>query len=259
LHLGAGVGSAVTWVVPDVLSVWKLGHGHEAYYLDAVAAGVEDYYVGGEAPGRWVASGRTQFGLEGDVDADDLRAVLSGCDPRSGTRLGQPHTVPGFDLTSARRQLETSEQRAERLQREITAVDASQHRRTSYLATHHADRLQLGQIERQLDDRLRTQVNRVIKEPPNYIIKTLGPRPHNTATDRVWVRTVIEIEKHRLEHGITDQRTPIGPEPVDFAAHNNWQRVSWTIEDAIQSVTPCVAGAERTPAPARGPELGISL
>ena len=39
-----------------VLSMWKLGHGQEAYYLEAVAQGVEDYYVGGEAPGRWIAS-----------------------------------------------------------------------------------------------------------------------------------------------------------------------------------------------------------
>jgi hypothetical protein len=77
--------------------------------------------------------------------------------------------------------------------------------------------------------------------------------------NRVWVRAVIEIEKHRLEHGITDLRTPIWPEPVDLAARNNWQRVSWTIEEAIQSVTPSVAGAERTPTPTRGPELGISL
>jgi hypothetical protein len=87
LHLGAGVGAAVTWVVAVVLSVWKLGHVQEAYYLDAVAAGVEDYYVSGEAPGRWVASGGTTLGLAGEVDADDLHAVLSGCDPKSGTRL----------------------------------------------------------------------------------------------------------------------------------------------------------------------------
>ena len=46
----------VTPAVPAVLSVWKLAHGQEAYYLEAVAQGVEDYYVGGEAPGRWIAS-----------------------------------------------------------------------------------------------------------------------------------------------------------------------------------------------------------
>ena len=82
-----------------MLSVWKLAHGQEAYYLEAVAQGVEDYYVGGEAPGRWIASSDTMIGLAGKVSPDDLRAVLAGHDPWSGTRLGQPHKVPGFDLT----------------------------------------------------------------------------------------------------------------------------------------------------------------
>jgi TrwC relaxase len=67
--------------VPTVLSLWKLAHGQEAYYLEAVARGVEDYYVGGEAPGRWIASSDTLLGLTGEVSADDLRAVLSGRDP----------------------------------------------------------------------------------------------------------------------------------------------------------------------------------
>ena len=34
------------------MSLAKLGRGSEGYYLDAVAKGAEDYYVGrGEAPG----------------------------------------------------------------------------------------------------------------------------------------------------------------------------------------------------------------
>ena len=86
-------------VVPAVLSVWKLAHGQEAYYLESVAQGVEDYYVGGEAPGQWIASSGTTIGLAGEVSPEGLRAVLSGRDPSSETRLGQPHKVPGFDLT----------------------------------------------------------------------------------------------------------------------------------------------------------------
>ena len=82
-----------------MLSVWKLAHGQEGYYLDAVAQGVEDNYVGGEAPGRWIASSDRLLGLSGQVTPEALRAVLAGRDPESGTRLGQPHRVPGFDLT----------------------------------------------------------------------------------------------------------------------------------------------------------------
>lgn len=82
-----------------MLSIWKLAAGQEAYYLNSVADGVEDYYTGGEAPGRWTASSSKLLGLAGLVDADDLHTVLEGRDPQSGSRLGQPHKVPGFDLT----------------------------------------------------------------------------------------------------------------------------------------------------------------
>ena len=84
---------------PAVLSVWKLAPGQEAYYLEAVAKGVEDYYVGGEAPGRWIASSNHLLGLDGIVDPDALHHVLAGDDPSTGTPLGQPHKVPVYDLT----------------------------------------------------------------------------------------------------------------------------------------------------------------
>jgi len=85
--------------LPAVLSVWKLAPGQELYYLEAVAKGVEDYYVGGEAPGRWIASSNQLLGLDGIVEPDALHHVLAGHDPSTGTQLGQPHKVPGYDLT----------------------------------------------------------------------------------------------------------------------------------------------------------------
>ncbi len=85
-----------------MLSCSKLGAGQEGYYLDSVAQGVEDYYLGhGETPGRWMGSASVLLGLEGDVDAPGLRAVLEGRSPVDGTRLIQARKdrVPGFDLT----------------------------------------------------------------------------------------------------------------------------------------------------------------
>jgi conjugative relaxase-like TrwC/TraI family protein len=85
-----------------MLSISKIGAGQEAYYLDAVAQGVEDYYLGhGEAPGSWAGSATELLGLAGQVHADDLRAVLEGRDPRDRVRLIQARKdrVPGFDLT----------------------------------------------------------------------------------------------------------------------------------------------------------------
>jgi conjugative relaxase-like TrwC/TraI family protein len=88
-----------------VLNIGKLRKGGELYYLNSVAKGVEDYYVGsGEAPGYWLAGGAKDLGLAGPVGEADLRAVLNGFHPKSGNRLTNGHQskrerVPGFDLT----------------------------------------------------------------------------------------------------------------------------------------------------------------
>jgi hypothetical protein len=70
-----------------VLSVWKLAPGQELYYLEAVAKGVEDYYVGSEAPGQWIASSNHLLGLDGIVKPDALHHVLAGHDLSTGTPL----------------------------------------------------------------------------------------------------------------------------------------------------------------------------
>ena len=85
-----------------MLSIGKLGRGQENYYLETVAKGAEDYYVGrGEAPGRWLGTVTSELGLDGRVNAEDLRQVLAGVGPSSGERFarGGEHRVPGFDLT----------------------------------------------------------------------------------------------------------------------------------------------------------------
>jgi conjugative relaxase-like TrwC/TraI family protein len=86
-----------------VLNIGKLRPGGEAYYLNSVAKGVEDYYLGpGEAPGYWLASGAQDLGLLGEVTEAALRNTLGGTHPVSGEELVPPRRgerVPGFDLT----------------------------------------------------------------------------------------------------------------------------------------------------------------
>jgi conjugative relaxase-like TrwC/TraI family protein len=88
-----------------MLSIGKLGKGAEGYYLQAVASGVEDYYLGsGEAPGQWIGQGSARLGVSGVVAADDLRAVLDGRCPSSGRSLvavRRPDRLRGLDLTSS--------------------------------------------------------------------------------------------------------------------------------------------------------------
>ena len=51
-----------------MLSIGKLSPGRADYYLDTVAKGAEEYYLGsGEAPGRWIGRGAERLGLTGEV------------------------------------------------------------------------------------------------------------------------------------------------------------------------------------------------
>ena len=50
--------------------------------------GPERYYADhGEEPGRWIGTAATTAGLAGDVQRDDLAAVLAGRHPHTGERL----------------------------------------------------------------------------------------------------------------------------------------------------------------------------
>ncbi len=84
-----------------MLSIGRLSLGQEAYYLEEVLDGAEDYYLHvGEVPGRWVGQGAASLGLEGRVATDDLRAVLAGREPGTGEPLRSTNTTrPGMDLT----------------------------------------------------------------------------------------------------------------------------------------------------------------
>ena len=86
-----------------MLSIGKLGKGQQAYYLDRVASGAEDYYAGaGESPGQWTGSAASQLELAGEVERGQLDHLLSGLDPRSDCKLPayiRSDRVPGFDVT----------------------------------------------------------------------------------------------------------------------------------------------------------------
>jgi conjugative relaxase-like TrwC/TraI family protein len=86
-----------------VLSLGKLAHGQQAYYVDAVARGAEEYYTAGrEAPGQWIGAASHRLGLEGEVDPEALAHLLAHVDPSGQYRLTGAHSVPtvaAYDVT----------------------------------------------------------------------------------------------------------------------------------------------------------------
>ena len=86
------------WVV---LRVTALTDGE--YVLSSVALGIDEYYAGvGEAPGVWSGGWSRELGVEGMVEADQLRALIDGNDPVTDQPLLvglRERTVKAFDLT----------------------------------------------------------------------------------------------------------------------------------------------------------------
>lgn len=88
-----------------MLSIGKVGltRKQQLYYEEKVAKGGEDYYAGrGEAAGRWTGAGAELLGLSGDLDVEQLKAMMDGKHPLSGEQLASRSgntSVAALDLT----------------------------------------------------------------------------------------------------------------------------------------------------------------
>lgn len=71
--------------------------------------------------------------------------------------------------------LDYFEQQVERIDTQVTALYAGQHRRQSHLAAHRANRRDLGASDSVFGERIRQNMVRSVQGPPTYITKTLGP------------------------------------------------------------------------------------
>ncbi len=73
------------------------------YLISSVALGIDEYYLGvGEAPGVWQGRWAVELGLEGVVEADELRALVEGVHPTTGVDLLEGNRKRGtfaFDAT----------------------------------------------------------------------------------------------------------------------------------------------------------------
>lgn len=184
---------------------------------------------------------------EVDEQLLEQRELIAALQGRKRSR--RERRLPDVDLMTAKHTLAHVERQATRLDREIAALHASQHRRASHLVAQRVEQIELDAIDDVLGERLRQQTNCAVQDPPSYITKALGPRPADRAADRLWIRAVAEVERHRLEYDVTDGRTTIGPEPVDRLTHDSWRRAS----DAIADAALVAQGAAGPQAPSLAP------
>ena len=87
----------------DGLLAYYAGLAEDRERPDRVARGPVDYYLDPDEPaGRWWGSGCPAFGLAGEVDGGQLRALLDARHPSTGSKLGRAfgaRSARAFDAT----------------------------------------------------------------------------------------------------------------------------------------------------------------
>ena len=82
-----------------MITTQPIGASHAAYYIGSAQrqAGAVGYYAGrsGVLSGKWVAAGDMNVIAGAPISAGELRAMLAGCDPRTGERLGRKYDAGG--------------------------------------------------------------------------------------------------------------------------------------------------------------------
>ena len=82
-----------------VITAQPIGANHAAYYIGTAQrqAGAVGYYAGrsGELSGKWISAGDMNVIAGAPIDSGELTAMLAGCDPQTGERLGKKYNAGG--------------------------------------------------------------------------------------------------------------------------------------------------------------------
>ena len=140
-----------------------------------------------------------------------------------------------------------SEVRAERtrLRRELGDPDQVRSEREGIEAA-------IDQLQQDYDEVRGVLADRVLDRRPRWLTEALGDRPEHDRESETWDRAARAIAAFRLDHGISDSRTALGPEPSLGDAH----RREWDQANALFERTQRQLGHE-PPARDHGLDLGI--
>ncbi len=195
---------------------------------------------------------RTRDALTGELAALDARHHELG--DRHRTWRERRHGPETELLLVEAKQSDTNDRLA-RIEHELDAARSAVRARETFTADHAPDTRRLEQIGEVLTDRIERSICRAINDPPNYLKRALGEVPADRADCDRWIDAATMIETYRLENGITDKRSALGPEPRDPISKWTWQQACWDVEAIIQP--PAVAQPLQPVSPER--DLGIGL
>jgi hypothetical protein len=99
---------------------------------------------------------------------------------------------------------------------------------------------EIRQLSKDRDWILNELTDRELQAPGEWAKMLLGERPTGSRSDD-WNTVLRRVACYRIEHGITDQADPLGPEPRDHHQAGQWRRAHETVERAERR-----PGRERT-------------
>jgi conjugative relaxase-like TrwC/TraI family protein len=95
----------------------------------------------------------------------------------------------------------------------------------------HAARAELAVIDQAIEERLTARMAVVRSDPPAYITTELGERPTDPGRRQTWESAVRGIESWRMENGVGDHDSALGPRQAD-ADHTSRQFAEQAVQRA---------------------------
>jgi len=109
---------------------------------------------------------------------------------------------------------------------------------------------EIRQLTKERDGLLNDLTDRELQAPGEWAKTLLGERPAGSRSDD-WDTAVRRVARYRIEHDITDQADPLGPEPREHHQAGQWHRAHETVDHAERRL-----GREHTHDHDRGLDIG---
>ena len=118
------------------------------------------------------------------------------------------------EITDLDRRLATNRHSLDDTTRDLASV----HRQLDELAPDQQVRTwrrQLSAVERRIERAAETRTRRAVRQPPRYILTSIGGPPTDEQGRRCWAEAVRTVESYRVRFGITNQSHPLGHPGAD--------------------------------------------
>jgi hypothetical protein len=110
---------------------------------------------------------------------------------------------------------------------------------------------EIRQLTKERDGLLNDLTDRELQAPCEWAKTLLGDRPAGSRAED-WDNAVRRVTRYRIEHQITDQADPLGPEPHDHHQAGQWHRAHEAVERAERRL-----GREHTHEHDHGLDIGL--